>query len=279
MFKEFEEYAHVYPVDRQYRNKLFAGSISDDGNEEVLWDNEKWLSTYKSIMNEVGKSLENPKIKLDEDDETLEMRARIHNTPIRITWGFDPDDASYPGFIAIEMKVSGRIKEFQLNWNPEKIPREKDGKWDEDWEEESDDLLRVFVAKGIFFEGTELFVNENITALNSLPEELKTTLYKTMWSIPISQIEIDGDPGSIRVNYDKNVIMLQDPVGDITRVIDVMVKVAEEIKTDAPKEDAEEVEEDEVESFERSTCGYCTTCYVLKLRHSCPNCGAPYTGK
>ena len=277
MATEFGEYAHVWPIDRKFRNRWFEGSFSDDGLETVLWEKEKWLETYTNILNEVGASLEKPRIGFDEDKKEFQLRARLRGLPVRVFWSLNPDDISYPGFVAVEIKVSSSIRELSLLWDPAKMPRSKDDEWSEDWEEEDDGLVRVFVAKTIFVEGPENFVLDCLQALDSIPADLREKLYETLWAIPLNQIEIRQSGESLRSSFEKNVLMLADPVRDIWKAIDVMAELAERTRKDSagpqtPKAAGEKT------IFDRVSCAFCTTRYVLGLRDSCPNCGAPYAG-
>ncbi len=260
--------------DGDIMNPMFKGAKGEW--HESNWEDEEWMEKYETIYTNIAEVLEDTRIKHDDENGVLELRGRLKDRPFRMKMSISSID--YPDAFDIEMKVTNIIDNILLWWDPEEIPKEKDE--DEDWGDE-DQEVRIFVEKAIYIEGDETEVNTILGNLEKLPKGLVVKLYSLMQTVPIYRFQILRYTESIEVDFDRNVLEMKDPVAKAREVIAFLGELIDAIEvTDkelAEQDTAEASGEHLAPSFERVSCNYCGSKYILAMRSNCPNCGAAYT--
>lgn len=246
-------------------------------------DEQKW-ALCEELLGELAPRLDGAKIKKLPDDDEIELRGRMGDTPVKVNLKVDM------GWVRPEMKITNRTGELWLERDHEKIPQQRDP--DDDWAD--DDELRVFVAKGIFVEGDEKDVNENMDTLRQLPGETGAELLAAMERLRITTVCALID--SLSFHAGPNLRYMADPIAHFSDLLAIMKKLADALASGErdmagePKvriTGAVEINGQRIEptaggfvapAIERVQCEYCSTLFVLGTVSNCPNCGATYTG-
>lgn len=246
-----------------------------------LSDSKQWALS-EQLLGDIAPAFDNAKIKKLLDDDEIELRGRIGDLPVRINFEVDM------GWVRPEMKIANRTGELRLERDHEKIPLEKAA--GDDWADE--DALRVFVAKGIFVEGSEEDINQTLSTLGALPHALCTELFAEMERLRMSQLYAFVE--SLSARFDPNHYEMNDPVADVTAAAQLMQKLAVTLSQGSQGAGAaspgefHDVEDGEIDmrgggfapaaAVQRVKCSYCSTLFVLGTTSNCPNCGAAHTG-
>lgn len=241
----------------------------EDGENEFYagcqrFTQEQWQQANNRLVQAIRDKLDKGRVKENEDDDEVEIRGRINNRPIRIMWGHSdlhPDDPT------VEVQCSELIPIIDLERDYDKIPKEKD--MDEDWADESAEI-RIFVAKGIFVEGSEEEVNETLGNLKALPQEMVDKMIQRMEEAPLTYLRTGYE--RVESIYDTDVVKMQDPVNEIYS----MAELLDEIATLYDKGGAKAGTINQTMDYKRVSCKYCSTMFILDKKSNCPNCGAPY---
>lgn len=237
-----------------------------------LEDEEKW-PVCEEMLKAVGQTLPDSRIKKDVDEETMELRFRVDNLPIRILLGMNT------GWTEIEMKFTNRRGLLDLNWDPDAVPKLRDK--DEDWGE-TDGGNRVFVAKEIFVEGDDEEVSESLAVLDEVPRTLAARIFDTMQKEKMTFFRIRSDILSTTFVM-RQFCDMEDPVGLMTRTVKLMAETAAFFASGSRDLDSVSgpisAGEEDLSDQERVTCSYCGTVFVLNRSSMCPNCGATYKGE
>ncbi len=246
-------------------------------------DEQKW-ALCEELLGELAPGIDGAKIKKIPDDDEIELRGRMGDTPVKVNLEVDM------GWVRPEMKITNRTGELRLERDHEKIPQQRDP--DDDWAD--DDELRVFAAKGIFVEGDEEEVNETMGTLRQLPGETGAELLAAMERLRITMVYAFRD--SLSFNSGPNLQDMADPSAHISDLLAIMKKLADALASGErdmagePKvriSGAVEINGQRIEptaggfvapAVERVQCEYCSTLFVLGTVSNCPNCGATYTG-
>ncbi len=246
-------------------------------------DEQKW-ALCEELLGELAPRIEGAKIKKIPDDDEIELRGRMGDTPVKVNLEVDM------GWVRPEMKITNRTGELQLERDHEKIPQQRDP--DDDWSD--DDELRVFAAKGIFVEGDEEEVNETLGTLGQLPGGTGAELLAAMERLRINTVYAYRD--SLSFNSGPNLQDMADPIAHIADLLAIMKKLADALASGErdmagePKvriTGAVEINGQRIAptaggfvapAVVRVQCEYCSTLFVLGTVSNCPNCGATYTG-
>ena len=161
---------------------------------------------------------------------------------------------------------------FLLYYNPDKIPVHKNDK--DPWNKE--DVLRVFVGKGIYIEGFEDGLNLYMAVYNAFSEDFRSELLSFMFENKISNIQITQDEIVMAIPPDQ---LLLKPLTLSYQGLDFLLRIFGEFET-VPVTGKINLATEETKNGLRArlnTCNYCSTKYPLINDCSCPNCGAPYS--
>ena len=218
------------------------------------------------------------------DEDKIDMRTRIGEFPVKLEF-----DAT-SGWVSIDMKCANRMGNLSLDWDLEKLPKQKDE--DDDWAD--DDDIRLFVGKGVFIEGDDDDVNENLATLKAMPADFAANLVSKMETMKLSRF--NAFPDGISIGYDDNHYEMLDPVKDILSGMDVLKSAAQVLGSgsrDMSQEPSVRIKGNVMingqlvspntgsgpapRQFEKTTCKYCSTIYLLDPASKCPNCGAATT--
>ena len=173
---------------------------------------------------------------------------------------------SFGSFWSIEMRVGAWTHMFSLERDHEKIPNHRDA--DDPWSDEED--RRVFVGKGIFFEGSDEDVAAKLDLWRQFPEDDREHIMQQMEALHVRSLSYIHN--RIGINETRSLDELPDPrafLRDCACLMTDLHKLAgagsfERSPSAAP------------EPVLRITCGYCSTMWMSSPRHiNCPNCGAP----
>ncbi len=194
-------------------------------------------------------------------DEDLELRGRLGATPVRLRiWVVDPR-------ARLEVKLANHTGPLLLRRDLDQIPTAA-GPAD-DWSE--DDLLRVFVARGIFVHGDEHDVARSQATLARLPEAVAAALLDGMERHGLATVEAGDD--LLEVELADAVPRMPDPVAQLRGALALAGELAVALGA------ADGAVRRARPGFEgRVRCAYCATLYVLGDRSHCPNCGAAFKG-
>ncbi len=231
----------------------------------------KW-DLAQQILTTLGENFENPRIKPNQEDDEMELRARIGGMPIRVQLETDM------GWVFVEMKIKNRVGLFELQWDTDMGPIDVDD--DDDWGDEDGDV-RVFVHKNVFLEGSWSEVEESIGTLKSIPNGFANSLYESMSRLEASRFL--AEPSLIKLNkiipafYE-----MSDPIKEITALVQVVQDSAKVLEAGSRDLTAQpSVFADGLAGLSRPkrvTCAYCHCQFPLGDSARCENCGAPYSG-
>ncbi len=231
-------------------------------------DDKKWKKSEK-LLNEIALKLTDSKIIRDESS-TVELRGRYDNRPVRIIANI----YSRPGGYELEMKAPN-LGWLWLCWSLKAIPKPKGQ--DEDWADD-DHLIRLFLAKGLYLEGYENEIDEQLSVYRSLPVDFVEDLINTiqqekMWGLFINY----NMEGIIRIEYYEQYTEMKEPVEKVSRGLLFMSRIAryfnlEEVVQRKSKSSKGGHTKDD--KSKRITCTYCTSVFIHDTESRCPNCGA-----
>ncbi len=230
------------------------------------FDDQQKFRVASQLLEELGGTLENPKIKPLQDDDEVELRARLEGVPMRVNLEYDM------GWIRPEFKIENHLGTLRLERDHSKIAKTKDN--DDDWAD--DDQLRVFVAKGIYVEGYENYVEESLATVKSLPPELLGDLLENIETYRLRGFTMG--PDSLEASSVPGFDELEDPVVHIAGLLRFMHRIAVGVAASGgdPAGDREAVVT--TGAGGRLLCAYCSTRFLPLATTSCPNCGAAHPG-
>ena len=238
--------------------KRLADFVNPDEFNENMDDEEKF-PLLEAILKEIAAGNENPKILRKESPDRVELRMNRKGIPLRVAI----DDY---GQTEIEVKPGLKKGSFYLNYDEEKIPKERDP--GDPWSDE--DELIVFVAKGVYATEEDMgSVEETLSTLEALPPQMTADLLAEMETQKSRFCHLQADFDSMEANM-LSICYLNDPVKDIRDAVDFVTDIASHIGSNALK-----LPKGGPKSFEFTRCGYCGSRYTLGLRQQCPNCGSP----
>jgi hypothetical protein len=234
------------------------------------WENTTARQAVAQYLTQIAPSFGNAKIKENPDDENVELRGTFDGSPVRFAvW------MSFGTFWSIQMRCQEQLPELEIERDHEKIPKEKDE--DDPWDE--DEERRVFLGKGIFVEGYDAEIEQNLALWSRLPESLQNSIVTEMERLDMRTVRADGQEVSLNVapGFDD----LVDPLDYMTACAQLMAAIrsgagtAEGAGAGAPA--AAQVQAVPVAApAHRLTCAYCTSVFILTVgKNTCPNCGAP----
>lgn len=138
-----------------------------------------------------------------------------------------------------------------------------------------DDVIRVFVAKEVFFETFGWTLDDEIRGYHGMPTELAQHITTAMacdrvggWALVKAQMEAKFlDPAGDR-----------DPLASVVRFTQLMAWTAEHLQRLSPRSAAQNASLFPQGEPTRLTCGHCSAIFLLSATTArCPNCGAPAT--
>ncbi len=254
-------------------------------HEDFEWDwgNERAHALVHEILQEAAPHFGDAKIKAVPDDENIDLRGTFDGAPIRFAvW------MSFGSFWTIQMRCPNRVGELYVERDREKIPKQQDA--DDPWDE--DEERRIFLAKGIFVEGSDGDVADKLDTWSKLPESLRTRILADMERLDVRML----------VSYTDDITLNQRPgLGELDDPISYMedcARLLAEIKNELAKGDRDpstvpsvqirgaveingvriepNVVTGNLEAHARLTCQFCSSMYLLTpANNNCPNCGAP----
>ncbi len=157
--------------------------------------------------------------------------------------------------------------DLTIERDEDKLPKHGDASGDPFAE---DDGLRIFLGKGVFVEGSESDVTEQLSLWDRLPPRTREAIVSEL-------IGLDGRglyacATSIRLNQNPGLADLDDPVAYMVRCAQLLKSVRDGLPPVTP--DPLTTDTRVVPSL-RLTCSYCDSVYVqVPATPNCPNCGA-----
>jgi len=245
-------------------DQLYARRLKELG--DIDEDGEK-LDILEGYFESIGESFDSFKIKRNSDGSEIQLRGKFQNFPVKIK---AESVASSFGWEVV-CKVASNVETLSFEYDTEKIPLEKDK--DDDFADE--DLIRVFIDKGLFFESDEqseidyalAFWHDVSDGLRTKIKELLTKNNYTIYTVSDSDIECGV------WDLDDLLTSSLGPISLIVELCRLMVMTAKEIE-------AVEVVVDQVsgetKKFRLVDCHYCGSKYALDQSAKCVNCGSGY---
>lgn len=218
------------------------------------------------ILEEVGCSFENPRIKPLHEDTAVELRARVEGVPMRVNVEYDM------GWIRPELKISNPVGMLVLMRDHSKIAKKRDA--GDDWAD--GDELRIFVAKGIFVEGEDEMIDMSFAMLKGMPSKLVAEIFEGMESFRLSAFMIAMT--ELSAVTDPTLNDLDQPVAYIDGLVRLMHKVVVALGSGGQASGVVPTFTAEPQSGERLLCAYCSTRFLPLGTAACPNCGAEHSG-
>jgi hypothetical protein len=251
------------PVSWQDR----LGQITRADDWDWDWDNPRARQLVNEFLGECAPHFGNAKVKEMPDDGNIELRGTFEGAPIRFSiW------MSFGSFWAIEMRSSENLAELYVERDHEKIPKHKDE--DDPWDE--DEERRVFVAKGIYFEGGDEEIAHKLAGWAKVPDALQDRILADMERLDCNIVRAYGN--EIGVHQRPGLPDLEDPIA----YMEDCARLMTEIRTAAPRAadaSAAAVEHAGHGPVNQITCAFCSTTFLqTPARTNCPNCGAPPKG-
>lgn len=213
------------------------------------------------------------------DDDAIELRGTFDGAPIKIVVSMD-----FGSINKFEVMCDNRIGYFILHRDHEKIPQPGDNA--DPWS--AGDERRIFIAKGIFVEGSDAAVAEALARWSALPGPVQAHVLAGMEQLGLYMITVMPKNvmlvrGESLKNLDDPIAYMQTgarmiadlasavghgaPVGAVAAGPAVVAVAAGPAVVAAPAVDLTPI-----------TCKFCSSLFILTLGHtSCPNCGAPAT--
>ncbi len=226
------------------------------------------------LMNELATHFTDAKIKKNVDRQRIDLRTTIDGLPAKI------ELCTVFCRVNLEAKSENRIGRLELRWNMDKIPTEAPDP-DDVWSD--DDEHRIFVGKGVFFEGYKHDIEEYSATLAKLPQEIVDELVAEMQRQEASRLTATSD--SIDLICDSNLHEVEDPIEYVLAGTRLLTRATEVFRTGARDMSTEpkvrvhggvEVNGQAIAGY--VTCGYCSSLFMLRPEPACFNCGAPYRG-
>jgi hypothetical protein len=269
-----------YAWSRRLRRATHAHDFDWD------WDNVKARQLVHEVLADAAPRFGGAKIKELPDNENIDLRGTFDGAAIRFAvW------MSFGTFWTMEMRCPNRLGRIDIERDHEKIPKHRDD--DDPWEENEE--RRVFLAKGIFFEGSDDDVSKKLETWSKLPETLQARILADMERLDIRAIRSFSE--DVSLNQRPALPELEDPIGYMEDCAGLMAAIKSAI-AEGDRDPAAEprvrfrgpVEINGVRidpgavpgsagAHERFTCKFCSSVFLLAAAsHKCPNCGAPSRG-
>ena len=283
----------------------------DEWWSEYLDPSLRYIGTYekdriKAYLEELGKYFQKYKLYfLDEISEysiKIELRGQMRDYPVKLNFSaFNELILSlkadiFPAYLQI-YKQSGLFSEekakscqpeyletyisdyakvyshfLRLNYDLGKIPVHKDHT--DPWNK--DDLLRIFLANGVFIEGYEEISNLHLAVFQSFSKEFQAVLLENIIGNRINYIQLSSEKIELCIQAGQ---ILEKPITSVNEGLNLLRSIAEEFET-VPPSGKLVVASDKnapAQKVRLVTCRYCTSKYPLTDECKCPNCGAPFS--
>ena len=245
-----------------------VGALRDERRHAVVPEKKRWSRSEKALER-VAPLLDQSRVVKLPEDRAIELRGRLDDRPVRarvVPWSESVD---------WEMQVPTQDTWIWLTRDLDKVPQEKIV--DDDWGD--CDEVRVFVARGIFVEGAEHKVQQELAAFARLPGEFTAWLAAEMERLNLRRLRI----GRNRVTCSPwgGFFELGKPARWLADALEVVRRTAEAVAEIAgPAPEPKQSVSDPGGPRRPSgspwfRCGYCSTRFVATTVASCPNCGAP----
>jgi hypothetical protein len=161
---------------------------------------------------------------------------------------------------------------LQLIYNLEAIPVkvEKDDPW------RKDDILKIFVANGVYMEAYEDLLNLHMAIFNLLQDDFKEHLLEQMIESELSSVSILQDEINICIKSGR---IFTKPISTVSKGLDLLVRIAAEFETVPVVSELVLAKDGDQKTIMARlvSCSFCSTRYPLKENCKCPNCGASYS--
>jgi len=227
------------------------------------WDNGSARALVNEILTAIAPSFGNAMVKEVPDDENIDLRGTFAGSPVRFAiW------MSFGTFWAIQMKCANGFAMLEIERDHEKIPKGKDEQ--DPWSENEE--RRVFIGKGIFFEGDDDEISAKLASWGAMPESLRARILHDMEAMDIN---------TIRTTHDQVSLHQKPGLGDLPDAQAYMHGCAALMATlrDFITQASSPVQPGPGAAspawLHRLTCSFCASLFVLNEAQSrCPNCGA-----
>lgn len=237
------------------------------GEEDFDWDwgNAGAHRLVHGVLEEAAPRFGNDggpaRIKEVPDDENIDLRGTHDGAPIRFAvW------MSFGNFWTIEMRVPELGVAMDLERDHEKIPKRRD----EADPFDDDEGVRVFVARGIFFEGDEDDVEAALATWSRIDASARERILQDMEALDVTTLMCHGT--SLNLNQRPGLTDLDDPIAYMERCAAFLAGVRDALAGLGAAPDAP-VETTVITG--RVTCSYCSSRFIqTPVAQNCPNCGA-----
>ncbi len=225
-------------------------------------DDEAKVALLSAFLAEAGKPLGAAKVRPDAGDFEVQLRGRLGEYPVRVKVQL------HLGALTFELKHQQRAGTLYLDWDPEAVARPVEAP--DDWSDDDDDDLTVFVHKGIFVAGDADQVRESLAVLQALPPAAVDELFASMIRQQIEQLYVR--PDEIMASPDPCLPDLEDPLAAFAEVFSLLTRVVS-IFSAAPPADEERIAR--IPISELVVCKFCGARFMPAAQPRCTNCGAP----
>lgn len=248
-----------------WQDRLARITRSDEWDWD--WENPKARKLVNEFLAEAALHFGNGKVKEMHDDENIELRGTFEGAPVRFAiW------MSFGNFWAIQMRSSEDLAELYVERDHEKIPKHKDE--DDPWDE--DEERRIFVAKGIYFEGADEEIATKLAGWAKVPDVLQERILVDLERLDCKSVRAHGN--EIAVHQDPGLPELEDPIA----YMEDCARLMTEIRKGAPRAADASTAAVDVGGHglvTQITCAFCSSLFLqTPARNNCPNCGAPPQG-
>ena len=204
----------------------------------------------RALFDAIAVSVEDPKLKIDPDQMEQELRGRIDGIGVRLVV---EDDGRWHVQALADVGGCAFFK-----YDPELSPISADP----DDPFAADDTVRVFVAKGLYVEGTQDDIDAYMEWLAGTTEAQVEQVRMALSHLPLREIAFSVDEFFIWGKASLG--EADDPVGLCRSALELAGRLCREHGDGTSRE------------LKTLKCTYCSSRYFFgPMREACPNCGAP----
>ncbi len=232
--------------------------------------NEATLQKVRAFLDGLAAKLGEGQSYVDTNSKNVEWRGQVHDHPVRIQvyWQYT---------IQLYVKGPAGLGDLPtLRWDEKLVPQVgAPPPWD------TTDTELVFLAKGVYVEGSSAETTRDLARFRRLPQEVGQALVTDMREVGIERVYFDDD-GFVEADFKTDLYELPDPGPKIVRMVQTLVRVVGAVQAGLPPAAVVATGHSGPASpGEKITCPYCGSVYLLTPvtpghpAYGCPNCGAP----
>ncbi|MBT8493445.1 MAG: hypothetical protein KJO07_10345 [Deltaproteobacteria bacterium] len=232
------------------------------------WDSPQARALTHEILQAAAPAFQPAQIKEVPDDENIDLRGSFSGSPVRFAvW------LSFGTFWAIEMLAQSPIAHFAIERDHEKIPKLKEAH--DPWSQQEEQ--RIFVGKGIFFEGYDDDIAARLALWAQMPPGLQQRVVHDLEALDARTLSVVAD--RVMLSQTPGFSDLPDPIGYMQGCAALLATVRDWCTQGANPQMAAPPQMTQLGGVgpgARMTCSYCSSLFILSAAsNTCPNCGAP----